>query len=170
MKDEISWNQAAYRNENLDKTRHQGIEANADWSVGQYGKMDANYTYTEAKFTAGDNDGKDVPLVPHHRASVGATAFLPLDFSLRGVVLFTGDQYLGQDFANAGNKLSSYTLFNMLLRYTPGYLDRWGVDAFVGIDNVFDKLYANAGYAAYDDEWYYPAAGRTYKCGLSCAF
>lgn len=170
MKDEISWNQATYRNENLDETRHHGIEANACWGVGRFGKMDVNYTYTEARFTAGANDGKKVPLVPCQQASIGATAFLPLDFTIRGVVQFTDDQYLGQDYANEGSLLPGYTLLNLLLRYTPGYLDCWGVQGFVGVDNIFDKIYANAGYGGYGEEWFYPAAGRTFKCGLSCAF
>ncbi len=170
MKDEISWDEINYRNENLDETRRSGIEASADWRIGRFGRLDANYTYTEAVFTAGENDGKDVPLAPRHKARVGATAYLPLDFSLRGVVLYTGDQRLGQDFANEGSLLSGYTLFNLVLRYTPGYLERWGVDAFAGVDNLFDKLYCNTGYRGSADEWYYPAAGRTFKFGLSCAF
>lgn len=47
-------------------------------------------------------------------------------------------------------------------------------EAFAGIDNVFDKQYANIGYMSWVDgsfsRVYYPLPGRTYKAGMSRRF
>ncbi|MEI6807811.1 MAG: TonB-dependent receptor, partial [bacterium] len=83
MRDEIVYNPVTSDNENMDKTRHSGAEASMSWKVTKGFAVDANYTYTEALFIGGANEGKDIPLVPQHAGSIGATLALPYDLSLR---------------------------------------------------------------------------------------
>lgn len=170
MKDEISWNNATYRNENLDDTRHMGAEADAACELWDVCKLDAQYTYTQSRFTSGDDDGNDVPLVPNHKVSLGARAFFPLDFSLSAVFTYVGKQYLGGDNANTSDKLSDYTVVDLALRYSPEIITNLDLEAFIGVDNVFDKSYAEMGYQGWSTDAYYPSPARNFKAGLSCRF
>ncbi len=170
MKDEIAWNNVTYQNENLDDTRHMGAEAKAGWSFLDLCRLDAGYTYTRTRFTNGDYDGNDVPLVPNHKVSLGAKWFLPLDFSLNASFTYVGRQYLGGDNANAGNKLSDYTVVDLGISYTHEVIDRLNIEVFAGVDNVFDEHYATIGYQGWNIDGYYPSPDRTYKAGLSCRF
>ncbi len=73
LNDEIAYNALTYQNENLDKTLHRGLEVDAQMPIGKTLSMKAAYGYTEARFRDGVNSGKDVPLVPTHKASLGLT-------------------------------------------------------------------------------------------------
>jgi len=174
MRNEIAYNAVSTRNENLDNTRRQGLESYATWQYGRLMRWNANYTLIDAAFTAGENDGNTVPLVPRQKASLGARFYLPLDFALDGVVTYVGEQRLGGDNANTGDMLDAYTLVDLALRYAPAKLAWLGLEAFAGLDNVFDKQYASVGYVGWVDGSfsgvYYPSPGRTYKAGLSCRF
>lgn len=170
MKDEIAWNNATYRNENLDDTRHMGAEANAAWMFRNLWRLDAGYTYTQTRFTSGDYDGNDVPLVPPHKVSLKADWFLPFDLSLNAVFTYVGKQYLGGDNANTSDRLSDYTVVDVGVRYTPETIARLDLEAFAGVDNVFGENYATAGYRGWDMDAYYPSPDRAFKAGVSCRF
>ncbi|MFC1461509.1 TonB-dependent receptor [Verrucomicrobiota bacterium] len=170
MKDEIAWNSATYRNENLDNTRHMGAEANAAWTFRDVCRLDTWYTYAQARFTKGDYDGNDVPLVPNHKVSVEAKWFLPFDLSLNAAFTYIGKQYLGSDNSNTGEKLADYTVVDLGVRYVPEGADRLDLEVFAGVDNVFGKHYATAGYQGWSTDGYYPSPDRTYKAGVSCRF
>ena len=174
MQDEIAYNAITTINENLDNTRRQGLESYATWKYARLMRWDVNYTFIDAAFTAGVNDGNRVPLVPRQKASLGAKFYLPLEFALDGVVTYVGEQRLGGDNANTGDTLNAYTLVDLALRYTPSKLAWMGLEAFVGVDNVFDKQYASVGYVGWSEgvfgSFYYPSPTRTYKTGLSCRF
>ena len=113
-------------------------------------------------------------MVPYQKASLGARFYLPLDLALDGVATYVGEQRLGGDYANTGDTLDAYTLVDLTLRYTPAKLTWFGLEAFAGVDNVFDKQYASVGYVGWVDGSfsgvYYPSPGRIYKAGLSCRF
>jgi iron complex outermembrane recepter protein len=168
MRDEIAFNPATWNNENLDKTRHSGAEANVAWAAMDDLAVDAGYTYTEAVFTSGVNDGRDIPLVPRNTATIGVTLSLPFDLSLRTAARYTGAQRLGGDYANAGEQLPSYTVADLLLRYTPRSAE--GLDAFIAVDNVFGEKYAGVGYMGMTENGYYPAPERAFRAGASYRF
>ena len=113
-------------------------------------------------------------MVPQQKTSLGGRFYFPLDLALDGVVTYVGAQRLGGDYANTGDTLDAYTLVDLALRYTPAKLTWLGLEAFAGVDNVFDKQYASVGYMGWVDGSfsgvYYPSPGRTYKAGLSCRF
>lgn len=174
MRDEIAYNPATSDNENMDRTRHSGVEARLSWKVMPSLEADANYTYTEAVFTGGPNEGKDIPLVPRQAGSVGATLMLPLDLALRAAVRYNGEVYLGGDYANEMDKLPAYAVMDVSLRCTPGKVE--GLDLFVAVNNILDEQYSSLGYVGYPPpeyartQVYYPSPGRTFKAGLSYRF
>lgn len=165
MEDEIAFNAATFRNENLDETRHQGLELKASYRLEEKARIHCNYTYAEAEFTKGVNDGKRLPLVPEQKATLRIEVSMPHNFSLSGNISYTSDCYLGGDYDNNAEKLSDYTLVDLFLHYK---VQRDGARyrAFIGAENIFNEKYCSTGY----EGWvigYYPSPERTIKAGLS---
>ncbi len=175
MTDEIVWNYRASRNENLDRTRHDGIEANLSWEPWDWLRLHGNVTFLEATFQAGAYTGKRVPLVPRYTANLGADLRLPLDFHLQTAVRHAGESYLGGDYANTGtDRLDAYTTCDLYLHWRPkmAVLPGLGLAAFFGVENVAGTEYATAGYVG---SWgspsaYYPAPTRAFKGGIRLTF
>jgi len=173
MEKEIAWNNATFRNENLDETRHQGLEFSGSYKFGKKATIYGNYTYQEAKFTNGIYNDKDIPLVPNHKAFLGLELFFPYGFSLVPELRYTGECYLGDDKNNNGEKLASYSLVDILLRHRPAH-HKYKPLAFLGVENLFNKEYSTLGYEDWLEDTtyntYYPSPGRTLKAGLSLMF
>jgi iron complex outermembrane receptor protein len=168
MQDEIAWNNITMRNDNLDNTRHDGAEANVDYTIERICEMNAAYTYTDTSFTKGEFDGNDVPLVPRHKVTGGVGFFLPFDVTAGPTVEYVGSSYLGGDNANVGPKLGDYAVVGLNARCTPRKLS--GFEVRAGVDNLLDRTYADLGYKGVDTDAYYPANGRAYTIGASYKF
>ena len=170
MKDEIAYNAATSRNENLDKTRHRGVEARMSCAMVTNIAFDAGYTYTEATFREGENSGKTIPLVPANTVTVGSTFSLPYDLALRLSVRYTDASRLGGDYANTQEKLPGYTVTDLMLRYGPK--NKKGLEVFAAVDNIFNETYSSLAYFnQYSGEiGYYPSPTRAYRAGLSYRF
>jgi outer membrane receptor protein involved in Fe transport len=89
---------------------------------------------------------------------------LPVDLTAMATAHAVSNQVLGNDNANQDVKLPTYGTLDLGLRYHPHQIE--GLDVLVGVDNVFDAIYANSGYSQLG--WggspvYYPSAGRTWK-------
>ena len=61
LEDEIAYDGSLFSNVNLDKTRRQGLELEADWRIVPSVLARATYTYTDATFREGVYDGKQIP-------------------------------------------------------------------------------------------------------------
>ncbi len=166
MRDEVAWDPIANRNANLDRTLRQGAELAGGWSPVARLELEANYTFTEAEFTTGPNDGKEVPLVPRHTAAGTVRVGLPADLWLDSTVRYTGSSPLGGDVANAGPELDAYTTLDLALRYRSAR----GFAAFVEVDNVTDETYASVAYKGFSEDGYYPMPGTTWRAGVSLKF
>jgi iron complex outermembrane receptor protein len=173
MEDEISYNPVTFRNENLDKTRHQGVEFSLDWQFRKLARLWANYTFQEATFREGANKDKDVPLVPKNMANGALDIYLPWSLTLRPEVRYVGSQYFGSDNSNSSQKLDSYTIVNLFLRWQPDWKisDIARPTAFVGVENLFNKSYVPVGYySTFSGLSYYPASEINFRGGVSLYF
>jgi iron complex outermembrane receptor protein len=168
MEDEIAFNGVTFRNENLDETSHRGVEANASYTPADTYRLSVNYTYTDASFTDGPNDGNEIPLVPQHKASLALEADLPLDIDLRTVVTYVGKSWLGGDYANTGDKIDDYTVVDLFARRDCPVVD--GLSVYVGVENLFNEKYVTAAYQGFDANAYYPAPEATLWGGASYTF
>ena len=168
MRDEIAFNAITMQNENLDDTRRQGLEAALTYDLPGVVRLNASYTYTDAHFSAGANDGHEVPLVARHKVTVGGEVALPLDLAAGAQFTYVGHQNLGGDVANQSPQLDAYTTVDLRLRYAPRRLN--GLEIFGGLDNVFDTQYAGVGYKGLAVDGYYPSPGRSWKAGASYRF
>jgi len=169
MEDEIAWYNG--RNENLDKTRHEGVEFAISYKLKKLARGYGNFTYHNAEFTAGQYNGKKVPLVPEEMANAGLEIYLPYALILSPEVRYVGKSYLGFDNDNSAEQLDDYTTYNLFLRYAPES-DSPQISAFFGIENLTDKKYSTIGY---EGSWggpdtYYPSPGVTVKGGISIGF
>lgn len=171
MTNEIAWNDAARRNENLDSTRHEGAEGTFSYLWEQRFKIYGSYTFHRATFASGPYNGRELPLVPNRVVRLGAEWTLPASFVLRPEVRFVSDAYLSGDKDNTGDKLAAYQVYTLFLFYRP-QLNRYKISAFIGVDNLSDEKYAMIGVkeTAFSPQAYYPMPGRTFKGGVSFEF
>jgi len=168
MEDEIAWNNVTFRNENLDKTRHQGAEFAMSYKLKNMAKFYSNITWHDAEFREGGNIGKKVPLVPQEMANAGLEIYLPYALMLRPEVRYVGKSYLGFDYDNSSEYLDDYTIYNLFLRYKPEF-DDLKLSAFFGVENLTDEKYSTMGYEGTPNV-YYPSPGITIKGGISFNF
>lgn len=168
MKDEIAWDYVTMRNQNLDNTLRHGGELAITYSPSEVCTMRAFGTVVDAEFTSGSDDGKDVPLVPAYKAGLELQLGLGNGLMFDSVATFTGKSRLGGDRANIAPQLDDYIVINAFLRYAPSFVN--GLEAYIGVENVFDEKYATLGYVGLFEDGYYPAPGRSFRGGITLQF
>lgn len=173
MSDEITYVESfpTGYNQNIGKSRHSGVEVTASWEPVKLIKLYGNATYQKAIFEEGPYSKKEIPLVPNYLVNAGVEVRLPMGVTVRPEVRYVSSAYLSQDNANTGEKLGSYTLFDLYLDYR---LRIWKVDtkAFLGLENIANVKYESSGIDGrpWSPNAYYPMPGTVFKSGLSCAF
>jgi iron complex outermembrane receptor protein len=150
---------------NMDETIHQGIELSLRADPWKYLSCYSNYTYQIVEFAAGTDDGNEVPLVPKHKLSGGIEVRPVEGLRVNLDASYTSRMYMGSDNANSGEQLDDYVVVDLGLAYAIPCA-RTTIEIFGGIDNLFDKTYADYAYSY----GYYPAPGRTYKAGVKVSF
>ncbi len=163
VNNEIHLDPVAFNNINLPPTRRYGAELDGQWSLTPSLSVFANSTYAVAKFRAGSFGGvsvvdKDVPLVPHAKANLGAAwEFLPRT-RLSAVANYVGPQIFDSDETNTfGRKMPGYTLADVKLSHE---YRGWLVNA--GVKNLFNQKYFTYGvFTAFPTFNAYPAAERS---------
>ena len=175
MEDEIQWvytSTLTGENQNVGKTRHDGAEVSLSYLWPKYLKIYGNYTYHMATFENGDNNKKEMPMVPKNMANAGVEIYLPYNLTLKPEIQYVGDAFLSGDNDNNTEKLEAYTLLNIYLNYKPTF-GKLNLTAFLGADNIANVKYSSFGidYEQYGmDNFYYPMPGITFKTGLSFTF
>lgn len=140
------------RNENIGKSRRQGIELSLKAHYGDRADGFLNYTFTEATFetdvpSLSARKGNFFPLVPRHRLGGGVNYRPGAGFTLGVSGLYVGSQYMLNDEANDHERLKPYWVFNSRVAYerkVPGGT----VTASLLVDNFLNKKYATSGIIA----------------------
>jgi iron complex outermembrane receptor protein len=154
--DEIVWDSATSSNVNLDQTRRLGSSVKLAAKPCNFLGIDASYSFVDAVFAAGLNEGKHIPLVPAHSASASATFTLPAGLSLGPTVLYKSDAWQSGDNANVLAKVDSYIIYGAQARLDLRR-DGRGIAILVAARNLLETHYAPlVFYGAY-----YPAEGRS---------
>ncbi|MGL6124695.1 MAG: TonB-dependent receptor, partial [Shewanella sp.] len=104
-------------NINADASRRYGASADWDWQVTQALQLGLEYNYTDAEFTAGLNDGKELSWVATHTGRGYVSMDFAEHFQIFAEAIYTGDRFMEGDNANEGDKLASYVLGNVALNY-----------------------------------------------------
>ncbi len=174
--DEIYFDALTYRNVNApDDTSRDGVEASLTLADDDIGSIGIIYNYVKARFSEGAYDNNRIPMVPKQTIQLNGELNVTDEVSLLATVSHISSQRLESDFANtAPRQLKPSTTVDMGISYEPGYIEE--LRLFAGVDNVFDKEYANYG-GYYYSQWagghnyyYYPADARTWKVAASYSF
>ncbi|WP_265594291.1 TonB-dependent receptor [Haloferula sp. BvORR071] len=157
MEGEIAYDYLRNLNVNLADTKRSGVELSTGYHAERW-SADLHYTLLHAEYESGPYAGKEVYLVPN-RALSATISCRPLDcVTVQAEYQYTGDAFEGNDFQNVQEKLPSYAVTNLLLRYEP----RPGLSIYARVNNLFDKNYATVKYSGI----WYPAAGRQFIVGI----
>lgn len=169
LTDEIRFNPVTFQNENLDKTKRQGLELSAQAKLTETLRLSAAYSYIDAEFREGDLDGNQVPLVPEHTYHLGLTADLPWQSILSIHWNYTAATHFANDMQNDfGRKIPSYQTVDLKLAKQ---LD--ALEVALQINNLFDEEYYNFGIngsATVGNYNAYPLPERTMQVSVSYQF
>ncbi|SHN26765.1 iron complex outermembrane recepter protein [Rhizobacter sp. OV335] len=151
-------------NVNLDPTRRQGIEAELSQALGSTANVRVVAARRQARFTAGENDGKDVPL------TAKTTLALRGDWSFAaGHRVDAGVNYVSSqtpDFANACT-MPAHTTLDLRYAY------QWQMLEFaLGVTNVTDKQYYTLAFRCVGGQTssIYPEDGRAFTGSVRIQF
>ncbi len=164
------WNS---RNENYDRTVHEGLESSLNAKINDWATLLLNYTFTNAYFDGGQYSGNEIPLVPSHKGSVGLKFALPMNMFLNIIGTYVGPRYYLNDQANAYSKLNGYMVADTNLSW---YCKDFKVT--FGINNLFDKQYSEyagvvQGFSSVytvGEKFYYPSLERNFNLKVDYAF
>ena len=166
LQNEIFFNPLTFTNENLPKTRRQGIEAGVKARPFPWLLLSGNYGYTRPFIRSVPFSGNDIPGVPRHKGSIGSELQLGRGFLLNAKANFFGSRRFISDFANQVERLGGYYTLDMKLSYG------WkGLKAFVGVNNLFNRKYAE--FAVIDsvgNQFFYASPERNFIGGVSYTF
>lgn len=167
LEDEITYSNVTWQNENLDKTRHQGAEVDFRYQPCAYAALFGNIGYSDAEFRQGENDGKQIPLVPEWKYNLG------IDMNYKNIngkiqYNYVDKRYFGSDYTNTQKMMEDYQTVDIYL----GYEIKKG-EIFVNVKNIFGEEYSDYGYY---NSWgpdfynYYPMPEATYWAGIKLSF
>ncbi len=174
--DEIYYDAITYKNVNApDDTSRDGVEVSLTLADNDIGSLGVIYNFVQAQFSEGAYDDKHIPMVPRQTIQLNGELNITDELTLLATISHIASQRMEGDFANTAPKqLKPSTTLDMGIAYQPNYFE--GLRLFAGVDNVFDKEYANYGGYFYS-EWggghnyyYYPADARTWKLAASYSF
>ena len=150
-------------NTNLDPTRRQGFELDAERRIAADWSVSAHYQHVQAKFTEGVNDGREMVLVPKNTLTARlswATAVQSADVGAQWV----DSQRYGSDFDNScSGMIPSYTTLDA--RYARKF-GQW--EFALSGQNLADKHYYSQAFACKGG--IYPADGRQMKVSARYEF
>lgn len=135
---------------NRDRAELSGIEATADFTLGDV-DVALNYTYAESEITSGDGEGEDFNNHPHHVVNLG------LDWQATPELTAWADaQYRSATLDAGDSQIEGHTIVDVGMDYA--FTDR--VTGSAAIYNVADRTF---GTTNYND-------GRAFYLGLTSTF
>jgi iron complex outermembrane receptor protein len=128
-------------NTNLDPTRRQGVELEAQAQIAAGWRATAHLQHVNAKFTAGPNAGREMVLVPKNVVTA-RLAWLPGDGQTAEIgAQWVDSQRYGSDFTNGCDaRIPSYTTFDA--RYARR-IGPWEL-AVIGLNEADRRYFSNA--------------------------
>lgn len=160
---------------NAGKTRRHGVEMSFDQQFAENWQMKMAWTYLDATYrnSTCDDSGSCTPSgnrLPGVAKNMGyaSLAWAPEQGWHAGADV----RYMGSIQADDENdaKAPSYTVVGLSTGYKFGW-DKWSLDLFSRVDNLFDKAYVGSVIVNEGNGRYYePAPGRNYGVGASLSY
>lgn len=158
---EIAYDFVQNLNVNFPETRRFGMETELRYAAAHW-EMSLRYTQLDATFQAGVYEGKSIYLVPNTELAAILTLKPTAAITVQGEYQFTGAAYEGNDFQNQAAQVPAYGVASVLLRYQQSAT----LSYYLRVNNVLDESYATLKYSGV----WFPAAGRTFQCGIRYDF
>jgi iron complex outermembrane receptor protein len=157
LRNELFYDPTKFANTNLDPTRRQGIEVDAEAQLAPAWRVIAHLQHLDAKFSEGPNDGREMVLVPKNVLTT-RVAWMPGDGQSADLgAQWVDSQRYGGDFANTCDaRIPSFTTFDA--RYARK-LGAWEF-ALSGL-NLADRQYFSNAFSC--KAGIYPSNGRQLK-------
>lgn len=158
VSDEIDFDLSTFRYENIDKTRHRGLESGINFNFKNSLNGFLNYTINEVKFRSGNYENNFVKGIPENILSAGVRFSDILGFYTG--ITFNSYSNIFLDDENSA-KLNDFNTTGIRIGYK--YKK---IDFQIDVKNLFDKKYNSIGYLLNGEKYSYPAAGRTFYGGV----
>ncbi len=172
---EIFFDPVTFGNSNYDKTRRGGVEFGQRVDLLKFVDLDfltgldseTSYTYQDAQFDKGANDGKKIPMVPMHEASQGITAQFLKYYNLTLTERYVGSRFAINDVENVTSPVKPYNVLDGKIAYK-----RDSYDIYIAVNNILDKQYSTyvAKSTTSTSKSYFPAPERNYSVGVDLKF
>ncbi|HWW68748.1 MAG TPA: TonB-dependent receptor [Duganella sp.] len=164
LSNEIFYDPTIFANINLDPTKRQGFELDAEQRIAADWTVSAHYQYVDAKFREGANDGKQMVLVPENTLSA-RLSWTPADGQSADIgAQWVDSQRDGGDFDNScSTRMPGFTTFDA--RYARKF-GQWEL-ALSG-QNLTDKRYYSQAFSC--RAGIYTADGRQLKLSARYEF
>ncbi|MRS15824.1 TonB-dependent receptor [Enterobacteriaceae bacterium RIT691] len=169
--DSSSGGRTSYKN--AGKTRRQGAELSLDQQFGENWKLKAAWTWLDATYRSNvcDDASCNGNRIPGIARNMGYASFgYEPEF---GWYAGTDIRYMSDIMANDENtaKAPSWTVVGLNSGYKLALGERWQMDVFGRVDNLFDREYVGSVIVNESNGRYYePAPGRNYGVGLSLRY
>lgn len=166
MRDEIDFDLATLRYQNILSSEHSGIEGSARIVLGERLQLSGGIAVTKESFAAGENRGKRLKNIPKYSAQIALMVKPTEQFDL-----YVGQRLVGTSFLDDQNEttLEGFQLVDCRLQMHRGIMS-----ASVFVLNMFNERYSSTGYVLFDPasladvSFVYPAAER--QIGLEFGF
>jgi len=155
-------------NVNLDDTRRDGLLLEGQRQLSERLSLNGQYSFTDARYRAGNFKGHDVPWVARHTAGLSLSYLIQDGLSTYLEANYTGPRYLSSDDGHVMPRAGGYTLFNLGLSY-----DYQQFSSRLRINNLTGKRYDSfAGYNAFvaGNQALYPAPEEEVQLSLGYRF
>jgi len=132
-------------NSNYDKTYRQGVEVGSKLDLNHFLKwgfldkfeFSTNYTYQNPEFGEGINEGKYIPMTPHHQATGGVTTRFMKHYNLALVGKYTGSRFAINDTLNVTSPAKPYYVLDLRLAYEYDLME-----IYLNVNNILNSKYS----------------------------
>jgi iron complex outermembrane receptor protein len=162
IENEIMYHPTVFKNVNLPPTERRGVEMDVRWRVNASATIEGGYSYTDAQFISGSVGGisvagKQVPLVPLHKASMSAVWRASERTSMTFRTTYSGRARLDNDQQNTSTFQKPSSLVSDLVVIHEK--DQWRLRA--SVLNLTNESYFTYGGLSGGSYYAYPAMGRS---------
>lgn len=158
VKDEIDLDLMTFKYSNIHRSQHRGIESSARFYLPRLSAF-FNYTLTDVEFKSGEFEGNHVKAVPKNVFAFGVT-YQPLKRLTTSLAWhFSRDAFIDDENTQG---LPNFDIGSLRVTYSLP-----NATAFIDVQNLLDKSYSSTGYVVFGTSYFYPAAGRVVRGGLS---
>jgi len=162
IENEIMYHPTVFKNVNLPPTERRGVEMDVRWRANASATIEGGYSYTDAQFISGSVGGisvagKQVPLVPLHKASMSAVWRASERTSMTFRTTYSGRARLDNDQQNTSTFQKPSSLVSDLVVIHEK--DQWRLRA--SVLNLTNESYFTYGGLSGGSYYAYPAMGRS---------